>query len=378
MPRIPDARQGDPLTIKGRPLSFSFWPVAQTTRRYRLQSHIFAANPWPIIFRNIQQIKKPLIKDAALAFAKQAEDYYKAATLGSIVAAKPVLLYYCFMNLAKAFILVSKTVSSLDIAQHGLAERIRSSNNELIDAYLIAYPSNTSYTNIFDKFLLSVKHIDLSSKIEYDIMKILPQILPGHRLWSIASNQQERFMSIEKINFYRNNTDKTIWLRFYVFADDLSRLGITRRKLLDDANLSNDWQEVKCREKIGERKLLCFEQRTVINYSDRPSDKVFELVNTIKLNLWTTVQLHPPYRSYYLYLAPITERDFVLPQLLSIYAITYYLGSITRYRPHQFEKILAGQYGAVIEAFLNDQPTQFIYLLASEFVRQEVTKAAIV
>jgi hypothetical protein len=55
-----------------------------------------------------------------------------------------------------------------------------------------------------------------------------------------------------------------------------------------------------------------------------------------------------------------------------------YLGSIVRYRPHHFDRILASQYGPFIEAFLNDQPTQFIYLMASEFAEKEVTRAAIV
>ena len=86
----------------------------------------------------------------------------------------------------------------------------------------------------------------------------------------------------------------------------------------------------------------------------------------------------PPYRKYYLYAAPVAEHAQVVPQILSIYGITYYLGSIVRYRPHHFDRILKGEFGPFVEAFLNDQPTQFIYLMASEFAEKEVTKAAIV
>jgi len=60
------------------------------------------------------------------------------------------------------------------------------------------------------------------------------------------------------------------------------------------------------------------------------------------------------------------------------YAITYYLGSITRYRPHHFDSILEGSFGPLVEAFLNDQPAQFRYLTASKFARREVTRAALV
>ncbi len=67
-----------------------------------------------------------------------------------------------------------------------------------------------------------------------------------------------------------------------------------------------------------------------------------------------------------------------MPQLCSIYAVMYYLGSITRYRPQDFHKLLIGSYGAQIHTILSEQPTQFIYLMTSEFAKQEVTKAAIV
>jgi hypothetical protein len=110
----------------------------------------------------------------------------------------------------------------------------------------------------------------------------------------------------------------------------------------------------------------------------RKSSRVLGLVATLRHKLWRTVLATPPYRKYYLYAAPPEEHLQVLPQILSIYAITYYLGSITRYRPHHFDAILSSSFGPFIEAFLNDQPSQFIYLMASEFAEKEVTKAAIV
>jgi YaaC-like Protein len=61
-----------------------------------------------------------------------------------------------------------------------------------------------------------------------------------------------------------------------------------------------------------------------------------------------------------------------------MYITTFFLGSITRYRPHQFQRLLNSQYGAQIEAILNEMPLQFVYLMASEFLKRDVSKAAIV
>jgi hypothetical protein len=102
------------------------------------------------------------------------------------------------------------------------------------------------------------------------------------------------------------------------------------------------------------------------------------LVESLKNALWTVVGASPPYRRYYVYVAPANEHPTVLPQLLSIYALTYYLGSITRYRPQHFHSILNGPFGSLIEEFLAGQPTQYIYLMASEFVKRDVTQPSIV
>jgi hypothetical protein len=70
--------------------------------------------------------------------------------------------------------------------------------------------------------------------------------------------------------------------------------------------------------------------------------------------------------------------DPIVPQLCSIYAVFFYLGSITRYRPNQFYDLVAGPFGAFVQEFIDKHPNQWLYLIASEFAKQEVTKAAVV
>jgi len=164
----------------------------------------------------------------------------------------------------------------------------------------------------------------------------------------------------------------------YMFADDLKRINLGHQDLLTRSRLNNVFHEVNHNETRNSRSLICFEQLNTIAYNHRPSDRIPDVVATVRHLLWRTVLSTPPYRKYYVYPAPQAEHTQVLPQILSIYAITYYLGSIVRYRPHHFDRILQGNFGPFIEAFLNDQPTQFIYLMASEFAEKEVTRAAIV
>ena len=122
----------------------------------------------------------------------------------------------------------------------------------------------------------------------------------------------------------------------------------------------------------------CFEETTAIQYSHIPSDALASVATALKEKFWTAILAQPPYRKYYLYTAPVAERPQVLPQLLSMYAAIYYLGSITRYRPVDFAKILDGKFGAQVHTLLTELPAQFLYMMASEFAKQEITRPAVI
>ena len=384
-------RDGQPLRIKDRPLEFSFWPMERTTRRYGLGTRVFATDPWTVIRRSIEK-KRGLAETQKAAFAliEQAEDFYRAAE-SRVKAAKPVLLYYCFMNLAKAYILAMRQREDVNDAQHGLYERLDSApnNKELVNAYLEAKRtvgsgrqlSPSQKISVFDELLKAIRGDGLATPISrFNLLTLLPQVVPGHRLWvtEVRPQAKERFVSIERIEFWQNTGAKQIWLRLYLFADDLRRINLGHQDFVKLSDLTQVFREVVCEESVNGRALVCLEQIRPLKYNHRPSDSIPDLVRTVRHKLWRTVLLMPPYRKYYLYPAPLQEHPQILPQILSIYAITFYLGSITRYRPHHFDAILEGPFGPFFDAFLNDQPTQFIYLMASEFAQKEVTKAAIV
>lgn len=387
---LPQPRDGQILRIKERPLDFSFWPVERTTRRYGLGTRVFATDPWTVIRRSTERRCLASTRDAAFALLEQAEDFYRAAASG-VKAAKPLLLYYCFMSLAKAFVLTCRQREDVDRAMHGLAERLDAPPNdkELVNAFLNAeqtvapgpVPQPNQRLKIFDEFHEALTGSRIAGNpTRYDLSKLMPQIVPGHRLWveSHSAENTERFVSVERIAFVQNQTAKLIWLELYFFSDDLRRINISHHDFLARGRLVGRFREVQCTEKVGERRLVCFEQIDAVAYSHRPSDHVPAVVNSVRHLLWRTILSTPPYRKYYVYAAPPLEHANVLPQALSIFAITFYLGSIVRYRPHHFDRILKGSYGPFVEAFINDQPSQFIYLIASEFAEKEVTKAAIV
>jgi hypothetical protein len=254
---------------------------------------------------------------------------------------------------------------------HGLSEKLRPNGTELIDAYLEAFQATTTKNNVFDLFWRALKGDGLgSATVTFDMLTLLPQVVPGHRLWAAGADEDERFLELEEVQLLEDA--HSVWPQLRLVAGDLTRFGIAARDVLRDSGLGSSWRQVQ-----GPAAMVSFEPTAPTPFTSRAADKVMDAISTIAPNLWTTVRNDKPYRAYYLYLCPPAQAASRMPQLCSIYAIAYYLGSITRYRPHHFTSIIDGPYGPFVEAFLNDQPTQFLYLLASEFVEREVARAAL-
>jgi hypothetical protein len=376
---LPAPRQGVGVQIKKREIGFSLWPMRRTSRRYGLHTIAFSDDPWRLLEHAVRTRCPAAARPAAQGFLSQAHDFYKAANLAGIAAAKPLLLYYCFLNLAKSYVLAIGQRQDLGSARHGLSEQLRPGGVELDDAFLRAFPTaGAGPHNMFDEFLRARRGTGLPGQLDLDLHHLLPQVVAGHRLWADASEKVERFVAVERIDLVQDKSAKELWLRIFLLEEDLARMGIGHGQLLTDARLTG-WRQTRCDETASNgRAMVSYEQTAATSYTHRAADKVQDLVDSLRSHLWPVVLAVPPYRSYYLYPSPAAEHAAVLPPLVSIYAIMYYLGSITRYRPHHLEAILGGVYGPMIDGFISDQPRQFIYLLASDLRKQDVTKAAIV
>jgi hypothetical protein len=206
----------------------------------------------------------------------------------------------------------------------------------------------------------------------------LRQIVTGHRLLVDADNAcRERFISISHTHILHNEHPTRIWLRFGFARADLARLGTRRRDLINRGRLK-DWHFV-AEPPGGPTDHVWIEQRTLTPYQESFIGRtVPRLVSGVRDLIWQTVLSIPPYRRYYVLLAPLVEHVSLLPQILGAYALTFYYGSITRYRPHHFDRILNGPYGAFTETFLGEHQSQLLFLFASEFMQRDVTRPALV
>lgn len=369
--------RGQPVTFNGRPVDFSFWPSRLSPHGAVPQTRLFAIDPWGII-RQVVENKCPSIRRTeALACLTQAQAFFEVGTGSGNEAARPVALYYSYLNAAKTYCLTRGTLATLAGGSHGLVAHSPNNLYDFADAILETKTSHTTSSGvpkpqIFDEMTKVLTGNPVSAGTTYRMSALAPQILSGHRLWVEASGQAERFFELQSVNFRHDPGSRTMWLEVELLADDIGRFGVSAQDVLDLSGLT-DFELLTG----GDPARVILRERTPLPYTEpEPLAELDLLVQRVRHHLWMTVMLIPPYRRYYLYLCPTNEAPS-LPQLLSMYAATYFFGSITRYRPDKFDDLLRGPFGPRVRDFITGQPRQFLYQLASEMARRDVARPSI-
>lgn len=364
-------RAGDPLRVGREVVTYGRNILQQKGATFEVQHRLFVNDPWELMAEAIARAVAPgKARDIAQSFRRQAEDYFRAATTGRELAVRPVLLYYAFLNLSKAYGIAKGNALLAGTAHHGINSV---SMPKRIPKSLIRFATRAG-TLVFQELLklLQGNVALLSSPLH--LGHLLPQILPGHRLWCYATKRAERFLTIENFDVLHSPAIKRVWLNLYLNKNDLERINISEARVLSQADLG-DFQVAA---DYSSNDLLCYQQRNPDVYMADPAEALDEIIRRNRNKIWETVKTASPYRKPYIYCSPPSEQRSRLPQMLSIYLFMFFLGSVTRYSPGDFEDLLESKYGPFFDTFISESPTQFLYLMASDILAREVSKPAII
>lgn len=371
MVNVAPHRSGNVLEVNQREVDFSFFPAVRRKRQWRTSDTIFAVSPWAVMQGAINDRLPKGARPEPTAFLQQGHDFYVAAR--EKLSANPLLYYYAFLNVGKALLRVRRLKDSLDHAHHGLGELSQAMGGGLtLDTAKLVVRDNNTKVHVFPAVLDALGYPRPANKTKLRVSELLPQIVIGHRQWRDADDQDERFVRVE-IEFRHDADTKSVWICLYVKKDDLSRYEIAPERLLVEGELAPAFQLVPSMRAEAH----CFELQEPARYRRDPVQVLQKLAERTRPYLWSIVSALPgtAYRRYYLHLTPPgAER---LPQIGSLWATLFYLGSVVRYRPHLFDEITGGPFGPFITEFISAQPEQMLYMLASEMCEREVAQPAI-
>lgn len=380
--KLPQARTGDVLRVKDRELEFSFYPMTRSSRRWGIHSTLYAADPWAVIAGSINEtIPAPSERAAAASFVRQAREYFSAAERASSIETRPLLYYYSFLNLAKAIAMGRGRSGLVGKVSHGIAHVGGVASGHTPDTARLqvgaSVPGPGGTKSAIDELHWALEGTGVVTG-QYSVSEIIAQSVIAHRMWREAFTRPptERFIPVEIVQFMHGFSAQQIWLTVCISRATLRARGRGVAEVLDESTLDASFAAVTIPDANVSSKYHVLEQRSPTPYSGRAADVVVDAVSVIRPMLWQTITASPPYRRFYLYLSPTGERR--MPQWLSIYSTLFWLGSLTRYQPVELFDALDGKYGPFFREFLETQPKQLLYILASDAKRQNVTRAAIV
>lgn len=314
-----------------------------------------------------------------LSVLEQSQYFYEAAALAPIKS-KPMLYYYSFLNISKAAIVLNDPtllISNLEF-NHGVDSCSINNNIQLQDCFIsiknfknasgISQKISVAYElaqffgdNIKFQCPNPVNHDNGPWKI--DITSLLKSCIGIHRTASETFKTKESFVRLESPIIEKGG--KHLVYKALINSTSNERL------LLSSAGYNIEQMDFKWYLK---------EEYNML--TSNLSRQIFYLFSKeiLSKGLWTytigdeykiyinsnhLIKIGDVYR-----FSPLDTTQNIQQLTLSSATIIYYLmfffGSITRYHPYLFEKVLSEKEIWLVSEFLKTQPLQFLLLLTSK------------
>lgn len=370
-------RSGFPYFIKSLPTDFLI-----------KANKLPVSDIWGLWHYIIHSVKKKYGRRFDLQFLEslleQAQYFFEAAASAPIKS-QPLLYYYSFLNLTKAFLNIEiNGISHDNDFFHGIEPCDVSSTLNLQSAYVViksfvsnppniensisvAYQLSQTLGDNYKKILAPPPNYD-NGPWKFNIQSLLLSCIGIHRTVSETYNTNENFVYLESPEIWKYGRT-LIW-------KTLIETNKKQRQNLINAGYS-----------------LTFENGYWLWKESIPltSDNISK-TNLINLNnilnnkgMWSYCT-RDGYRFYispfsfckdldgvYKYKARVAGNNSIqLSSLSIIYFLMFFFGSITRYHPYLFEKILSNKEIWVVNEFLKTQPKQFLHLLTSKVLSKPV------
>lgn len=315
-----------------------------------------------------------------LSVLEQAQYFYEAASRAPIKS-KPLLYYYSFLNIAKAAIVLTKpTLTSYEF-NHGIDScqinsRIQLQDCSITVKSLINAGNNRQKVSVayeiaqlFGDSIEFISHNPVNhdnGPWKIDIISLLKSCIGIHRTVSETFKAQESFIRLESSIIEKEGRVLVYKGIINCTSDECALLKTAgynivnidqKRYLKEDYNMSTSYLSRQVfnsfSKKLLSKGLWTYttgdEYRLYINYNHLIKD-----ANIYKFSSFNSVQPN--------------IQHLTLSSATIIYYLMFFFGSITRYHPYLFEKVLSEKEIWLVSEFLKTQPLQFILLLTSKIL----------
>jgi len=325
------------------------------------RQRIITSNPFALMEHLVTSELASAKRPEARAYIEQASDFYDAASAPRL-GSKPILYYYSFLNLEKVLLLL-RNVAIPSAARHGISDpRANIRERFRLEGQNILIQNRAGdHSQLFPEFLAALGGT-VSGDRAISFLTVVAQIPSVHRTYAQVASSKNQFIPVKRIELVCK--DSHAWSRVILAPrNDKEREAM---KIWQGMSCSGPVKRVSSPNK-GE---VWFEtdRRRARGQGVAPTFKT--LAAELRGIQLSSILTGEGYRHYLC----IADQAVFLPPLAAATAAMFYLGSITRYKPADFDKIRAGKYGWLCEELLATLPLQIVYTFASEMAGVDVVK----
>jgi uncharacterized protein (UPF0332 family) len=290
-------------------------------------------------------------KEEALFYWRQARDFHRAAQ-GLPMESAPLVLYYCFMNAAKA-LLASKEVAFSP--HHGVgAHRMRGENSKVVLSNEGIVIKQSGIVSTLAKYFGETER-----EQKHSLEDVLYNIVYVHRTYCLSyPNKRERFLPLKDLAFVRDSETSEVW--FTANAVDDADWKFFRKHLPPEVTGAS-----------GGAATVNSVAKIMWSTLDKPTDA--ELAELSGLNKQLRRVLHYINGAHTLwYLKSTGSHEIDRRPITLTLAAMHRLSEICRYKPSELRSFLDGQKNWLLSEFVAMAPTQFLDQIACEMTGHQI------
>lgn len=285
---------------------------------------------------------------------EQSMYFYKAAEKAPL-RSQPLLFYYSFLNLAKIVLCLTQNLDSSKTYYHGIRTKVdvnTTLDTASVDILALSGPPKISVAHRL--MTLLGDNVNANSLTTFSIKDCLEACVGVHRTFCETYGGEESFVRLICSNCFQNGQ---------VFGMKSELKSCTTKKMAD---LNTQGYSVS---KVSD-KFICEMTINLQSYNLRKQAWI-DLANQLKSKgVWA----YTDGNDYRMYISSTNKVKISSPSI--IYAIMFFLGSVTRYNPYFFDTLMDAKEQWLISEFLNTQPKQFLYYMASSVVGKPVLQSS--
>ena len=315
-----------------------------------------------------QKSDRKSIANNLKVYIQQAWEFYAAAKTAKANTG-PLIYYYSFLNIAKALCELKNPGfhNYPECYRHGITWRQNRKYTIDLNREEVSLTSQRGVWNVLWESLTGVpinpgKNINLSIK---ELFRFCPEI--SVEVERTLTGNNERFVDIKSAYGVYDHTKKEAWLRFAIPRSDLRFFRMPLRILLDQISTPRSgYLEVRS----DSPELRVFESSMPMKIRNIDQVRSSLQKDVIGLNAFT----HIGHDGKIAYCFPVQSRiPFRMPQLMVLYTILFWLGSLVRYDPHSVDRLFESGYWVLVDGYVSQSRLWLLELFEWALYQKETS-----